>query len=569
MPVMIGAAFLAVAILVAGGIFLHASRVAGNIADYEYIFPNVYIAGVNVGGLSKDEAMQKVSDSLTGGYYANTLVVRLPDRQLTFTPDDTGFAINATEAVEKAYEYGREGDKYEIYRAYTNALDTEHYIDVEAEITIDRDNIRSIIDGAAADIESSLDQSSYEIREDSIVVHVGVAQRHLDADGLYEKVCSSLLAGDFSTIEWDVQTTSPGTIDLDSIYQQIHTEAKDATYDQATGEVTEEVVGKTFDLQSEKQYLAMAQEGSDYVIQLQITQPLVTSASLSGKIFADLLATVDSELTGSNYNRNVNVTKACEAINGIILQPNDVFSYNGIVGERTEAKGYLEAGVYVSGQTVQELGGGVCQVASAIYLAALEANLEIVEREPHQFLVTYVPMGCDATVYWGYIDFKFRNDTDYPIRIDAWVENSYVHIRLYGTNISGEYVEMTYDLVATEDYEEVIEEDPTKDVGYSSITTYPYTGYTVKTYRNLYDANGNLLDTWYETTSKYQKRDQVTTVGTKTAEPEPEPEPVPEPDPEPAPEPDPEPSDEPVDEPIDDAPGNDPPPTDDPIDVVG
>ncbi len=546
LPLYISAGFLVVAAIAAIAVWLHASSAAGDVSNYQYIFPNVYVAGINVGGLDKEQALERVEQGVSESYGVNTLIVRLPDRTLSFTPQEVKFSIDVGQAVDKAYEYGRDGDKYDMYRAYNNALTNDHYIDVDADVSIDRDAIRSIIDEAAADISSQLVQSSYEITDSSIIVHVGSAQRELDADALYETVCSAFLMGDFSTIEFDVKTVSPGGVDLDAIYLEINREAADAYYDEDTGEIVNEVIGCTFDLQSEKEMLAIAPENSDYIIQLQITQPQMTAEMLGGKLFAHTLGSCDSEMTGSNYNRTNNVTLACEAINGTILYPDDIFSFNNIVGERTEAKGYLEAGVYVGGQTQNELGGGVCQVASAIYLSALRANLEIVEREPHQFLVTYVPMGCDATIYWGYYDFKFKNNTDYPIKISTWVEGSYVHCVLYGTNETGEYVEMTYKVLSTTPYEEEIEEDPDKPADYSAVTQSPYTGYEVKSYRNLYSASGELIETTYEAYSNYQVRNKITVVG---AQPEPEPEPEPEHSPEPSVEPSVEPSPEPSSEP--------------------
>lgn len=538
MPLYISAGFLAVAVVAALGIWLHANSAANDVKNYPYIFPNVYIAGIDVGGLDKQQAMDKVEQGIAQSYGVNTLIVRLPDRSLSFLPEEVKFTIDAGEAVEKAYEYGRSDNKFDSYRAYNNALTNEHYIDVDAEISIDREAIRAIINEAAADIKSELVQSSYEITENSIVVHVGSAERELDADSLYETVCAAFLSGSFATIEFDVRTVSPGDIDLDAIYREINKEVADAYYDEESGEIVPEVVGCTFDLQSEKEMLAIAPENSEYVIQLQLTEPKMTAEMLGGKLFAHKLGVCDSELTGSNYNRTNNVTLACEAIDGTILYPDDVFSFNAIVGERTEAKGYLEAGVYVGGQTQNELGGGVCQVASAIYLAALRANLEIVEREPHQFLVTYVPMGCDATIYWGYYDFKFENSTEYPIKVNTWVEGSYVHCVLYGTNETGEYVEMTHKVISTTPYEEEIEEDPTKPADYSSVKQSPYTGYEVKSYRNLYSADGELIETTYEAFSNYQVRNKITVVGAQP-EPEPEPEPAPVPSPVPSPEPSP------------------------------
>ncbi len=118
-------------------------------------------------------------------------------------------------------------------------------------------------------------------------------------------------------------------------------------------------------------------------------------------------------------NRRTNIRLAAAAVDGTILMPGETFSYNKIVGERTAAKGYKPATVYGAAWTKQELGGGICQLASALYYCTLYSNLEVVYRTNHRFAVTYVPHGLDATVAWGSIDYKFKNSTDYPIRISA------------------------------------------------------------------------------------------------------------------------------------------------------
>lgn len=122
--------------------------------------------------------------------------------------------------------------------------------------------------------------------------------------------------------------------------------------------------------------------------------------------------------------RTTNLKLACKAINGTIIQPGEVFSFNGVVGERTAAKGYKEATIFTgSSSTSESLGGGVCQVASTMFNAALIGNLEIVERYQHSQRVAYCPLGRDAAIYWGSENFRFRNTTNYPIKIVMKCEN--------------------------------------------------------------------------------------------------------------------------------------------------
>lgn len=511
-----------VAVAIGIGFFVYANSSASEMADYEYIFPNVYVAGVNVGGMTQEQALERINDVVQSSYSVNTLTVRLPDRTLRFTPEQTKIALDAVEAVAKAYAYGRDGNKYNVYKAYQQALKTEHYIDIDTDFKIDDASIRQIIDENAAEIEATMSPSSYVVEEDRIVIQAGAVGRHLDADALYDRVINAFMNNDFTTIEFGIDTVSSAQIDLEAIYKDIYVECVDAGYDKDTGEITEEIVGRSFDLEAAKQQLMLADDGSTLIIEITADYPEITKASLDGLLFRDILnkdkKAVSSTLAGSTANRTTNVTLVCKAIDGKILQPGETFSYNNIVGERTADKGYLEAGVYVNGATENQLGGGVCQVSSTIYYAALLANLEIVEREAHMFLVTYVPMGMDATVYWGQYDFKFRNNTDYPIKIEAWVGDTAVNIALHGTNVDGSYVEM--DCIQRSTTASGVEyiDDPELEIGSEKVTQTAYTGYKADTYRKVYDVNGNLLSSTFEASSNYKSRNQIIRRGTKGAE---------------------------------------------------
>ena len=119
-----------------------------------------------------------------------------------------------------------------------------------------------------------------------------------------------------------------------------------------------------------------------------------------------------------NANRTTNLKLACKAIDGKVVYPGETFSFNKTVGKRTAAKGYKEAYVFTGPNShTMGVGGGVCQVASTMFNAALKANFKIVERHQHSQRVTYCPLGRDAAIFWGSEDFKFKNNTNYPIKI--------------------------------------------------------------------------------------------------------------------------------------------------------
>lgn len=132
-----------------------------------------------------------------------------------------------------------------------------------------------------------------------------------------------------------------------------------------------------------------------------------------------------------NPNRTTNLKLACNAINGTILKPGEVFSFNQVVGIRSASKGYKPATIFTgSNSTAQSLGGGICQVASTLFNATLYANLGIVERHQHSQRVTYCPLGRDAAIFWGSEDYKFKNTSEYPIKINMVCKDGYVYCKL-------------------------------------------------------------------------------------------------------------------------------------------
>lgn len=147
-------------------------------------------------------------------------------------------------------------------------------------------------------------------------------------------------------------------------------------------------------------------------------------------------ASYTTEFDPANRNRTENIILAAQAINGTILKPNDVFSFNQIVGLRSSERGYKSAPVFIQGQLALDAGGGVCQVSSTLYNATLLANLEIVERSSHYRPPLYVPLGLDATVADNALDFRFKNNTTSYLFITSEVTNNRVHVHIFGNALT-------------------------------------------------------------------------------------------------------------------------------------
>ena len=185
------------------------------------------------------------------------------------------------------------------------------------------------------------------------------------------------------------------------------------------------------------------------------------------------LATFTTETT-ENEKRNTNVRLAAEALNGTIVQPGEEFSFNAIVGQRTPEKGYQEAAAYNSGEVVQEVGGGVCQMSSTLYRVVFQAGMEVTYRRSHTFEPNYVTPGQDAAISWDYPDFRFVNTSEHPVGILASYSNRKATVSLYGIRVLPEGE--TWDLVS-EKTEELDQPDP---VYVEDVSLKPGTEKTVK-----------------------------------------------------------------------------------------
>lgn len=487
------------------------------------VFPNVCVSGVNIGGMEADEAVQAIEDSLSKTHATRTLTVLLPDRKLVFEPELTNSPMDTGTVVAQAMEYGRDGSAFQVLKRYLHCKKSAYILDMEDYLQVDTDYIRELIDKTAEDVAREVVQSEITMDEEKavITIQLGYNGRALDTDGLYALVLAAYESGDLSDISFSYDMVPYDIVDLQSYYNTYCTSARDAYYDKTEKKVVDEVVGYGFDLIAANAQLALAEEGTTIEIPLQVIQPEVTKEEYMGKNFPDIISSYESTYY-YNPDRTTNLTLACAAINGTVVKPGEVFSFNTVVGERTPEKGYKEGIIYADGgKSEMESGGGICQVVSSVYMCALTADMPIVERQPHMYPVSYVATGCDATVYWGAVDFKFKNDYENAIMIQASVADGYVRVKFLGVAEHDYTVKMTAECIETIPYSEQTVVDETKEPGFWEQTQQPHTGYVYWSYKNYYDLSGNYLRTEKCAISEYKKYDSIITVG-PDAEPEPD-----------------------------------------------
>jgi vancomycin resistance protein YoaR len=162
------------------------------------------------------------------------------------------------------------------------------------------------------------------------------------------------------------------------------------------------------------------------------TEATITQATLSS--IDTCISSFSTSFRSSSFMRANNIDICVKAINGKLLVPGEIFSFNEVLGERTKERGYLEAPVIINSKVESGIGGGICQVSSTLYNAILKAGIQNIERTNHSLPSSYVGLGLDATVDWGNIDFKFTNTLDYPIYIQGYTENKNLHINIFSNS---------------------------------------------------------------------------------------------------------------------------------------
>ena len=235
------------------------------------------------------------------------------------------------------------------------------------------------------------------------------------------------------TVEIAVKTQQPEPIDIEKIYNEIRKDPVDASYTTEPFTVHPSENGIDFKISiDEAKNIISSEQKEEYTIPLKVIYPNVTTNMIGTEAFPDLLSTFSTKYAASNKNRTTNLILAANKINGTVLMPGETFSYNKVVGARTIATGYREAPIYVKGEVVDGVGGGICQITSTLYNAVVYANLEITQRTNHQFVPSYVTASRDATVVYGSLDFQFKNNRNYPIKLVCSVSNGVATFQIFG-----------------------------------------------------------------------------------------------------------------------------------------
>lgn len=495
--------------VVAAILFLLLVLAVGAFAAYTFlcqtVFPGVSVGGVEVGGMTLNAAAKAIDEAYTG-QHDGELTIEMDEFSYTLPVSDVVSGVDTTESARSAFLYGREGNPLDRALSIMKA----RFGGAEVELTMDvnKRQLAAWLDEIAGASMNEPVQPSYRVEEDNLIVDLGApgvtfADRELVEAQLIEK----LRKMDLEPLEVEADVKDPDPIDLTAIQAEIESEPKSATLDTKDGvTVIPGVDGVHLDIEKARSIIGDAVTG-EFTIPLELTPAEIDAETLKSMLFRDTLAATQTKLNPNEKSRTHNVELACNYINGTILNPGDEFSYNTVVGKRTAARGFREAGIFVAGRLEEGLGGGVCQPSSTLYMAVLRADLKVTERSNHGMTVSYTPLGEDATVSWGTIDFRFVNDTEYPIKILASREGSYCKMTIVGTKTTDKKVEIKTNTLSKTNWETVRKLDTTLTPGTEKVDQSGSTGYKTETFKVITE-NGQTT-TVKANTSTYKKRDKL------------------------------------------------------------
>ena len=402
------------------------------------ILQKIKVGNIEVANLTQNEA-EELLNSKYEAKKENTIVLNHGDFSMQISYGDIEANMDISKAVENAYMVGRSGNIFKNNFEILSTYYKDNNINIKCEIN-NKEYYKKV-----AEVESRLpdvvNQYSYYIDGDKLIINSGKAGVVIDKDKLKEEIVNviSNLDSTNNIIEIPVINTEPDKIDIDKISAEVEKSAQDAYITENPREIHIEKEGVQF-ANSDEEIKNMLKEKKDtYEIQLTKTMPTITVADLGEKAFVDKLSTFTTSYDASNTNRDNNLRVAASKLNGTIINPGETFSYNQTIGERTIAEGFLEAHVYTGNGVALGTGGGICQLSSTLYNSVLFANLEIVERHNHYYQTSYIEAGRDATVSWGTLDFKFKNNREYPIQIIATAGSGSVKIDIMGIAQKDDY----------------------------------------------------------------------------------------------------------------------------------
>ena len=456
--------FTTISGIITGAIFMLISPVfccaeesfSGNEYKDEVILNGIYAENIPLGGLTEQEATEAINVYISELSGRTITLYTVNDNEITVTPGTLGIRWSNPDMIEEAMSYGHSGNVVQKYKLRKDLDYTNKIFDIQFEL--DDATVRKILTEECSIYDQQAMDGSVSLEDGSFKVIAGQTGLVLDVDA------SAAGLENFIVNEWGGENTA-------------------------------------------------------YQLTIKVDDPNGSLEDLA--LVKDTLGTYSTSFKTSSSSRSANVSNGASLINGSVIYPGEEYSFYDHVKPFTNENGYKLAAAYSSGQVVDSVGGGICQVSSTLYNAVLLSELEVTERRNHGMIVTYVDPARDATIAESAgTDFRFKNNTDAPIYIDAYTtDDKHLYITIYGHETRPSDRELSYEsevISTTAPPADVYIEDPTQPAGYVS-TQSAHTGYKANLWK-IVTQNGETTRELVNT-STYNAAPKYITVGTATDDP--------------------------------------------------
>ena len=426
--------------------------------DDNVICEGVSVNGIEVGGMTPDEAAEVIADYVKN-IQDKSIAIEIDDQVVTTTLGELGYSCNLEESVEEAMSLGKDGNFLNRYRESKEIAEKGEAINLVA--SLDKDVLRQFVEENCTQFDVEPVNASLTRENGRFIVIEHKSGRKVSVQDTVDLIESCILAQDCTTTE---------KIEIAAV--------------------------------------------------VEVAEPEYTTEMTS--LCKDVLGTFTTSYTSSSASRSGNVANGARLINGSVVWPGETFSAGGTMNPITAANGYYMAGAYENGQVVESIGGGVCQVSTTLYNAALMAELEITERSNHSMIVSYVKPSMDSAIAGTYKDLKITNNTDAPIYIEGVTANKHITFTIYGHETRPANRTIKYESEVLEVIQpgaEKVTKDPTQPTTYRKVTQSAHVGYKAQLWKIVYE-DGKQVSREKVNYSSYAAEPAYVTVGTKEAEEE-------------------------------------------------
>lgn len=446
--------FFTIGCLLVLGVAVASSVVAsGMIDNKDRICEGVSIGTIEVSGMTAEEAAAAVEEYVDD-ILERQVIVRVSDNRLETTTADLGMSCEWEKLIDKAYKLGKTGNPYQRFKTLEAIrLSGKGF---KLPFKLSQEAVKDYVEKECAKFDIKAKNSKLKLKDGKPTATKDQIGHEVQVDATVEEIVEKLIPN--GTVFKD-----SGSIEIEAIVED--------------------------------------------------TEPKYTQEMLSK--CENLLGTYSTSFASSTEARANNVRTAANYINGTVLYPDKVFSTIKVIKDRTEENGYQAAQEYSSGNVVEGIGGGVCQVSTTLYNAVINAELEVVERSPHSMVVSYVDVSRDAAISGDYKDFKFKNNTGAPVYIMGIAEGRTLTFRIYGEETRDENRKISFESEILETIQPGAPEetvDASKPASYREVTQSAHVGYRAKLWK-IVKINGEETERVEVNNSSYKAEPEHITVG--------------------------------------------------------